>query len=562
MQVQAELEHAVQTKMDSVLLSNSKKECYSSVNENSINVSIKNSTLLNNLSDNELLKCQTSSDNIDVYQKKSLEKSSSYSDIRLPLDNVIAPVVSNECEDLKLLCNDEEETLFTTDSCVNDHEPKLPELKTSEVQNVVETGERVISNSNLDIKLVESNDEMEVPTNVTECKGYYNNEKPKSSCSIKNSRSQNNVIVRPSFIDDSKLVKISLPTNPISIMQSNTQFLNKSRNFLNFITEKSTNIMEKALLPQHLTVKYNSMMKSVDNSYSEKKCAEDSCSTKSSSTELMFGNDSRLVIEKAKGVSCPLQSPMNVQCERNECTVNCEDKSAFTLELESGESTSINVEKNDKDSLYDCKLIDSKQIESHIVNDDTGKISNNVLGTEASGNSNESINSMVLKSEVKDGFSLHDNSSNSNHQTQEQISEFETSKHSLLNHPTYLTLLKDYADLKARYLKCEEKLEYLEERNRALEIECKKEIHSVQIQNLEKIINRLTSELHTTLTAQEVLKKEYSAANKERESMVMKYAFSEKQLIETQRYINVFIRKYINFIIYYLLFIIEIVYQP
>lgn len=72
-------------------------------------------------------------------------------------------------------------------------------------------------------------------------------------------------VSRPTLIDDSKLVKISLLTNSMNIMQSNVQLLNKSRNFLNFITEKSTNIMEKALLPQHLAMKYNHVSKSVEN---------------------------------------------------------------------------------------------------------------------------------------------------------------------------------------------------------------------------------------------------------------------------------------------------------
>lgn len=67
--------------------------------------------------------------------------------------------------------------------------------------------------------------------------------------------------------EDSRLVKIPLPTSSINIMQSNAQFLNRSRNFLNFITEKSTNIMEKTLLPQNIAVRYNSLLKLSDGNF-------------------------------------------------------------------------------------------------------------------------------------------------------------------------------------------------------------------------------------------------------------------------------------------------------
>ena len=123
----------------------------------------------------------------------------------------------------------------------------------------------------------------------------------------------------------------------------------------------------------------------------------------------------------------------------------------------------------------------------------------------------------------------------------EKTVDLEDSEQNLLQHPAYLTLLKDYAELKSKHLKLQEEVEHLEEKNRILEAQNKGEIFSVQIETLEKTINRLTFELHTSLETQEMYKKEYTAANKERESMVMKYAVGEKQLIDTQRYVKAFI---------------------
>lgn len=51
---------------------------------------------------------------------------------------------------------------------------------------------------------------------------------------------------------NNKLInKLSLPSHS-NLIQSSVPLINKSRHLFNFITEKSTNIMEKALLPQYL----------------------------------------------------------------------------------------------------------------------------------------------------------------------------------------------------------------------------------------------------------------------------------------------------------------------
>ncbi|XP_043265458.1 coiled-coil domain-containing protein 186 isoform X2 [Colletes gigas] len=506
--IQEKQKPVAQTETDSVLLNNDEKnESHSSIERNSIILPIKSSTSLNDLSDG-FLNYQVSSNDADIPQGKSLCKSSSYDDVRLhlsvssdsflcaQLDNVSNSIrqslASDGQKELKTVCNDDEETLFSTklymDACREESSEENvieEQRKNCEVQNVIGTVENVVESSNVNEKLMETDDPANASKNVTKHERVCNNEERKFQ-SVGNTRSQGNATARPTLADDSKLVKIPLPTNPINIMQSNAQFLNKSRNFLNFITEKSTNIMEKALLPQHLTVKYNSMMKSIDN-YNDRRYAEESCSAKASSTE------------------------SDLMEKRNECTRECENRTTFAANT-NGEMC-VDAARNDQNNDYVQN--NTTQVETRSIIDQSNQGNDTELCTEANGNCTD-IDSVILHLEGNNNSS-------------------ENFKQSLLEHPAYLTLLKDYADLKAKYLKFQEKVEYVEERNRALEAENKGEIYSLQIETLEKTINRLTFELHTSLGTQETLKREYNAANKERESMVMKYAVSEKQLIDTQR---------------------------
>ncbi|XP_044581320.1 coiled-coil domain-containing protein 186 isoform X2 [Cotesia glomerata] len=76
----------------------------------------------------------------------------------------------------------------------------------------------------------------------------------------------------------------------------------------------------------------------------------------------------------------------------------------------------------------------------------------------------------------------------------------------------------------------------LEERIKELEInQVSKEPVSPSIDNRDATISRLTSELRSALSQKDALLHQYSSANKERESMVMKYAISEKQRLDLQR---------------------------
>ncbi|XP_031773893.1 coiled-coil domain-containing protein 186 isoform X3 [Apis florea] len=545
-----------QIKEDSISIKDSNEKKYQLIEENNIDRTIRSTISLNNFS-HEYLKNQESID-IILPQEKCLQKSSSCNDIRSSSSTLfdallctssdiisnynIKTIRPNKCKKLNIICNDEEETIFSTKLHVDSETKCLKETDNThekyEIKNNIKTIDGLICHSNVDKKLIANNDQTQTLTNLINCEKDFNKEQ-KPNETIKNSKLQNNIISKPTLVDDSRLVKISLPTNPINIMQSNAQFLNKSRNFLNFITEKSTNIMEKALLPQHLTLKYNSVMKSVDNIYSEKKYIEESSNMEHSLREPVFNNISDSFV-KGKNISYAEKCEVDIQstdnkCVKNENNENNENKIIIT---NSNEIICENIEKNNKylstndhnnDFSKDLELKRLEQSKSYVISNDIDKTNDIVFSTETDGNYN--INSMILNS----GENNFQENIIINNLKEKEIVDFEKSKQSLLQHPVYLTLLKDYADLKSKYLKLQEKIENLEEKKRILKEENKGEIFSMQIETLEKTINRLTFELHTSLEAQEIYKKDYNIANKERESMVMKYAVSEKQLIDTQR---------------------------
>lgn len=534
-----------QNEVDSLLLENNGQREYHLIQENNIDTVMKNSTSLSNFS-NEFLMCQTI-----LPQEKSLQKSSSCNDVRssssmlgdtlLSISSDVIPNRDPRCASPNTMYNDEGKTIFNNKLHTENREISLRVTvgvdiqKNCEIKNNIGRMEDEICHSNIDENLTVNDDQTR--TNMVKCERDFNKEqKPREI--IKSTKC--NVISRPTLIDDSRLVKISLPPNPINIMQSNAQFLNKSRNFLNFITEKSTNIMERALLPQHLAMRYNSVMKSADNSCNEKRYTQVSSSMEFSSTGSVFSNTSEL-LTKAKNISHAAKDEADVQIAENEYIKNDENKNTFMLN--SNEAINENIKKNkrylvtndvafDKSNGIDhsLKLRDSEQSEFSPRNNDVNKTNDNVLCGKI--NRTGDINPTVLNTGYND---IDQSIADTICQREEENVDLEDSKQNLLQHPAYFTLLKDYADLKSKHLKLQEEVEHLEEKNRILEAQSKGEISSVQIETLEKTINRLTFELHTSLETQEMYKKEYSAANKERESMVMKYAVSEKQLIDTQR---------------------------
>lgn len=155
--------------------------------------------------------------------------------------------------------------------------------------------------------------------------------------------------------------------------------------------------------------------------------------------------------------------------------------------------------------------------------------------------SNDSISSdrvldtEILESQISDISDVPEQEPEAGRSPLDESDALEESSHSLLRHPVYLTLVRDYAKARDEKAKLADRVKHLEERNRILEAQNSNEAFDIQLEALEKTVERLTGELRSANCNQEELGREYAAANKERESMVMKYAVSEKQLIDTQR---------------------------
>ncbi|XP_043290004.1 coiled-coil domain-containing protein 186-like isoform X2 [Venturia canescens] len=327
----------------------------------------------------------------------------------------------------------------------------------------------------------------------------------------------------PTLCDDSKLVKISLPTSSLNLMQSNTQFLNKSRNFLNFITEKSTNIMEKTLLPQNLAIRYNSIMKITDVTPSEKKNFSEFPSVQESSSS---GTATSSHISENTEISTMTESP-----KTNVTMFSCEEK--HSADSKTPEST----QRSEK-SLYEENPMQNSIPQPEIGESMTTEPSNSVsLTNDCSGSSDNNVEIDNSTTKCEDSISSEIpglENTNSHDPVGVNVLEFE-SHTGLLKHPVYLTLVGDYAKLREEKIKLAERVEVLEAEKRILEAQNSGELFNVQLEALEKTVERLTVELRAANANQDELGREYAAANKERESMVMKYAVSEKQLIDTQR---------------------------
>ncbi|XP_072758858.1 coiled-coil domain-containing protein 186 isoform X3 [Anoplolepis gracilipes] len=348
-----------------------------------------------------------------------------------------------------------------------------------------------------------------------------------------NAHMQNSLTTRPTLADDSKLVKMSLLTNPITIMQSNVQLLNKSRNFFNFITEKSTNIMEKALLPQHLAMKYNHISKSIDTNGIMGFYANNESSLKDIIGKTRLDTDLTMNPSNNHMTNCTvkpnydknkdkLDSTTDSEVEVNPSTCIKENKLCDNLknaELHNNFKNEISEEKeyifqkNDVDRL-DCDITNEQP------QDDVSEI-------------NKNKSNFLHKEKLHNDMHEEDSSSLST-LVESNILSLGSSEH-----PLYLTLLEDYTSLKLKNAKLLERIEHLEKSNRLNKSFCETQTNTdtfiLQTENLEKTINKLTADLNASLDMQEALKKECMAVNKEKEDMVMKYVISEKHLIDSQR---------------------------
>ncbi|XP_018402469.1 PREDICTED: coiled-coil domain-containing protein 186 isoform X2 [Cyphomyrmex costatus] len=336
-------------------------------------------------------------------------------------------------------------------------------------------------------------------------------------------------ISRPTLVDDSKLVKMSLLTNPINIMQSNVQLLNKSRNFLNFITEKSTNIMEKALLPQHLAMKYNHISKSIES---------DSARFYTSNVSSSIDVTSTLDVDSATNqndMSCILKQ--NYKSENNLDIVNNEKEADSSLCTKENKIYDASREQLLYNNNIENEVISNEKMFNVFKNNDDGldcdvmdeQVKRNVL------RETDENKSFLQADELYDDACKEDSSDVS-------ILDSIILKHDSLEHPSYLALWEDYTSLKIKHSKLLDRMKYLKKLNQSNNSFQETETNTLttealilQVENLQKTVNRLTVDLNTSLETQEALKKECAAVNKEKENMVMRYVTSEKQLIDTQR---------------------------
>lgn len=436
-------------------------------------------------------------------------------------------------------CTDEEETLFnrlneiknpSNSQCSIDEktletcDPTEEQIADSDVSETKQFCEGTIDSPLRvnDNKITDERNQVEVDI----CKKSGSNATPLSI----NARSAS----RPTLADDSKLVKMSLLTNPMNIMQSNVQLLNKSRNFLNFITEKSTNIMEKALLPQHLAMRYNQhISKSIETDAVE---AAGFYTNNSASTNVT----SRLDIDSATNRSNMIDftvtqnhgksednfdSIINNEKEANlsACTKRnktCDDSKEQLLhkndpENEISAEEKYHVLKNNDFGRLDCDVIDER-------------VKCDVSSAEADENK-----SFLQTDELYDDVVYKEDSDVS------ALIDLNILKYSSLEQPLNLTLVEDYTSLKVEHSKLLERMEYLKKLNPSNNSFQGTETNALtlQVENLQKTVNKLTADLNASLDTQEALKKECAAVSKEKENMVMRYVTSEKQLIDTQRYL-------------------------
>lgn len=339
-------------------------------------------------------------------------------------------------------------------------------------------------------------------------------------------------VPRPTLVDDSKLVKMSLLTNPMNIMQSNVQLLNKSRLFLNFITEKSTNIMEKALLPQHLAMRYNHISKSIETDAID---AAGFCTNNSALTNVT----SRLYTDSATNRTNTTDCIVKQNHGKSEDSLD----SIINNEKEANPSTCMKRNKIYDDSieqlLYDNNLeneISDEKKYRVLKNNDFGRLDCDVIAErvkrDVSSAETEENKSFLQTDELYDDAHKGDSSDIS------ALVDSNIVKYGSLEHPLNLTLLEDYTSLKLEHSKLLERMEYLKKLNRSNNFqETEMSALILQVENLQKTVNKLTDDLNTSLDTQEALKKECTAISKEKENMVMRYVTSEKQLIDMQRYL-------------------------
>ncbi|XP_025155073.1 coiled-coil domain-containing protein 186 isoform X2 [Harpegnathos saltator] len=526
--------------------------------KNSINLMINFGTdkCAANIPDTELQSCchLLSNENCFLYNDRSLHGClSKYTSFSLPaisISSINTGLVKNKFNGSDndtythrnvATCFDEEETIFNQSNktrnvqsdlqCfVNKNSINVCKNKSSETEHDKNDFKKHITNNILKIEQsckeiadlhlnnIEASDEK-----TENCKDLYEENRLNVPSTV-NTHMRNSLISQPTLADDSKLVKMSLLTNPINIMQSNVQLLNRSRNFLNFITEKSTNIMEKALLPQHLAMKYNHVLKSIETDTMGELCAPlppnkslGDIINKSDTVLTTHTNDSFIV------TNCIVKQDYDKNESKSDNTANETSENKVDL--------FASIKKNKMDKLENETVSNKKKYYTINKNNTDKSDCNNT-------NRQEKCNFSLMETEgnMKTTEKLHDDIYRTESSDLHTLLDLDTSKYGSLEHPLHRMLLEDYTHLKRKHLKLLEKVDNLEKINQSdNEAQANTNAYNLQMENLEKAMIKLTIDLKASLATQEALKKECTTINKEKENMVMKYVISEKQLIDSQR---------------------------
>ncbi|RLU15187.1 hypothetical protein DMN91_012181 [Ooceraea biroi] len=455
----------------------------------SINLDIENS--ITNVPNTNLQTCQQlfSSENCLSQNSGYLRKSFTHS-VSLPTiatssaDTSLVGSIANRSKNdtqtqinLKTACTDEEETLFNQSCDVKKQSESLRNRKITEA----------CRNNSLDKhnELESIDSQLQTVDNTSSSvKNQSEGDPSKESGSnalMPSKHARNNPIPRTVLADDSKLVKMSLLTNPMNIMQSNAQLINKSRNFLNFITEKSTNIMEKALLPQHLAMRYNHASRSIETDarlYANNESAARGI-TPRSNINVTTSND----ILSAKG--CSIKRTCGDNKDELDNVVNNEN------EIKTNEIVCTDFPPNEEQSMHNNDL----------ENDEVSKERKYIP---------ETSNIGVIAAQARCDVSLTE--TNEDKYTCLQTEKLHDDKYK------------------------EDSEEKLNRSDKSFhEIQTTRDALTLQVENLERTVNKLSADLNASLNTQQTLRKECLAANKEKDNMVMKYVISEKQLIDSQR---------------------------
>lgn len=403
--------------------------------------------------------------------------------------------------------------------------------------------------------------------------------------------------IKPSLADDAKLVKFSVSKKSVNIMQSNAQFLNKSRNFLNFITEKSTNIMEKTLLPQNLAAKYNSILKLTENNPASFKRLTDGSGQNIDSLGVDSTSNLTRIVENNCETGNKLENNSTICSQITETDDLNDNKIIDELVLNKSLIQEELIEK-DQTLFLKCSINENKtEHNSAQISKETETVSISQLSTTSIDKNNDLANDIVAIVNINDGETLRDSDSNihnkegnsvnlvadsdsnpsinrlsaismkynlesfdednfkskiegtnnddmiieetnlikENGNMERILSNIQQNDCEIFDQSNYTNLLRDYRRLKEENTKLTETVVKLKSDNEKLTAESNSELHALQLEMIEKTIEQLKNDLKQSSINQDILSKEYTIANKERESMVMKYAISEKQLIDTQR---------------------------